>query len=219
MLKYTKKACQITDKIFSNLIKSFNFKTEKDIEKFLKLQLKKYKVKPSFSPFIVVSGKRSNQIHGKPSKNKLKGFTVIDFGVSYRGFKSDMTRTIYIGKPDKKELQDYDKLLKIQKKLISLIKPGNYYCDLDIKARLLLEKDKIYFNHSLGHGVGKKIHEPPWLRSSSPNKIKVNDIITIEPGVYKKDYGIRIEDTVLIRKKSVILTKSDKKLIKIDQKT
>ncbi|MBI2499104.1 M24 family metallopeptidase [Candidatus Woesearchaeota archaeon] len=213
MLKYTKKACQITDKMFSSLIENFNFRTEKDIEKFLKHQSKKYKVKPSFSPFIVVSGKRSNQIHGKPTKNKLNGFTVIDFGVSYNGFKSDMTRTIYIGKPSKKELQDYNKLLKIQKKLISLIKPENYYCDLDIKARLLLGKDKIYFNHSLGHGVGKKIHEPPWLRSSSSDKIKSNDIITIEPGIYKKNYGIRIEDTILVKNKPVVLTKSNKKLI------
>ena len=53
-----------------------------------------------------------------------------------------MTRTIYIGKPSKKEIQEYNKLLKVQKKLISLIKPGDYYCDLDIKARLLLGKDK-----------------------------------------------------------------------------
>ena len=216
MLKYTKKACLITDKMFSSLIKNFNFKTEKDIEKFLKSQLKKYKVKPSFSPFIVVSGKRSNQIHGKPTKNKLKGFTIIDFGISYNGFKSDMTRTIYIGKPSKEDIQEYNKLLKIQEKLISLIKPGDYYCDLDIKARVLLGKDKIYFNHSLGHGVGKKIHQPPNLRSSSPDKIKVNDIITIEPGIYKKDYGIRIEDTILVKNKPIILTKANKKLIRID---
>src|SRR3989344_4657420 len=214
MLKYTKKACQITDKMFSSLIKNFNFKTEKDIEKFLKSQLKKYKVKPSFSPFIVVSGKRSNQIHGKPTKNKLKGFTIIDFGISYNGFKSDMTRTIYIGKPSKEDIQEYNKLLKIQEKLISLIKPGDYYCDLDIKARVLLGKDKIYFNHNLGHGVGKKIHQLPNLRSSSPDKIKLNDVVTIEPGIYKKDYGIRIEDTVLVRNKPIVLTKSNKKLIR-----
>ncbi len=212
MIKEIKKACQISDNVFSNLINNFDFKTEKDVEKFLKSQFKKYKVKQAF-PIIVASKKRSNKIHCKSTKNKLKGFTVIDFGVVYHKFRSDMTRTIYIGKPTKKEIKDYDKLLKIQEKLISLIKLGNYYCDLDIKARLLLGKDKIYFNHALGHGVGEKIHQLPRVSPASSDKIKLNDVITIEPGIYKKDYGIRIEDMVLVKNKPVILTKANKKLI------
>src|SRR3989344_4225779 len=144
-------------------------------------------------------------MHYKAKNSKIKkGFLVIDFGVKYKGYYSDETRTIYMGKPTKKEIKDYNKLLKIQKKIISLVKPGNYYCDLDIKARLLLGKDKIYFNHSLGHGIGKKTHQSPKIGPTSKDKIKINDIVTIEPGIYKKDYGIRIEDTILIRKKPVI---------------
>ena len=212
MLKYTKIACNITDKIFSSLIKNWNFKTEKDVAKYIRTQIKKYNATQAFRT-IVASNKRSRYIHGFPTNNRLKGFTIIDFGVSYKKYKSDMTRTIYVGKPSKKEINEYNNILRIQKKLIYLIKPGNYYADLDIKARLLLKKDKIYFAHGLGHGVGKKIHQPPWLKPYSKDKIKLNDIITIEPAIYKKDHGIRIEDTVFVKNKPVILTKSTKKLI------
>lgn len=209
-----KKACEITDKILEECIKNIKgFKTEKEVYNFLKDKIKQYKCKLAFQP-IVASSKHSSIIHYKAKNSMIrKGFLVIDIGVKYKGYCSDETRTIYIGTPTKRETKDYNKLLKIQKKIISMIKPGRYYCDLDIKSRLLLGKDKIYFNHSLGHGVSKKVHSKPTISSASPHKIKTDDIITIEPGIYKKDYGIRIEDTILVRNKPVIFTNTSKKLI------
>ena len=209
-----KQACNITDKILDECIKNIrNFRTEKQVYNFLVKRAKQYKCKLAFPP-IIASSKHSSIMHYKVKNSKIKkGFLVIDFGVKYRGFCSDETRTVYMGIPSKKEIKDYNKLLKIQKKVISLVKPGKYYCDLDIKARLLLGKDKIYFNHSLGHGVGRKVHSDPKINSASKDKIKMNDIITIEPGIYKKDYGIRIEDTILVKNKPIILTKTNKKLI------
>ncbi len=216
-MQNTRQACKITDRILEECIKNIKtFKTEKQVYNFLIKRTKQYKCKLAFSP-IVASSKHSSIMHYKATNSKIKkGFLVIDFGVKYNGFCSDETRTIYIGKPAKKEIKDYNKLLKIQKKIISMIKPGKYYCDLDIKARLLLGKDKIYFNHSLGHGVGKKVHSDPKINSASKDKIKINDMITIEPGIYKKDYGIRIEDTILVKNKPIILTKTDKNLVCIN---
>ena len=209
-----KQACNITDKILDECIKNIkNFKTEKQVCNFLIKRTRQYKCKLAFLP-IVASSKHSSIMHYKAKNSKIKkGFLVIDFGVKYKGFCSDETRTIYIGKPAKKEIKDYNKLLKIQKKIISLLKPGKYYCNLDIKARLLLGKDKIYFNHALGHGVNKKVHSDLKINSASKDKIKTNDVIAIEPGIYKKDYGIRIEDTILVKNKPIILTRTNKNLI------
>ncbi len=212
-----KKACSINDEIFSLLLKNIkSMKTEKDIDSFIRKEARKRKLKIAFPP-VVASGKNAAEIHHKPNKAKLKnGFLVLDFGVKVKGCCSDMTRTLYLGKASQKEKQIYNKVLSIQKSAVKKAKPGTECFDIDCFVRKKLGSLRELFAHSLGHGVGKKIHEKPNLSPKSCDALKKGDIITIEPGVYKKKgFGIRIEDTILAGKKPKALTKSAKRLIEI----
>ncbi len=212
-ISYIKKSCNVTSKIFNEIIANFNFKTELDIANKLYSLMRDYGLKESFLP-IVASGKNSGIAHHSITKNKLKkGFLVIDFGVRYKNYCSDLTRTLYLGKPSKKEIDDYNLLLDTQLKVIESIKVNKKVAEIDKIARDILGKR---FLHSLGHGLGLRIHEAPNISSKSKERFKENTIFTIEPGIYNKNYGIRIEDDILLRKNNVkILTKVNKELIRI----
>jgi len=215
--KHIKKACSITDKIFYSIVKKLKnneLRTEKRVDRFIRSEIRKRKLKIAFPP-IVASGKRSAKIHPKPTKYEIKkGFIVIDFGVKYKGYCSDMTRTLYKGKPTKKQIKLYNRLLSIQKSTIKKAKPRKECFEIDYYVRKKLNKLRKHFLHSLGHGVSKEVHAKPNLSPRSTDTLKKGDIITIEPGIYiKKKYGIRIEDTILVKKNPESLTKSPKNLI------
>jgi Xaa-Pro aminopeptidase len=212
-----KTACNKTDEIYLKLIsnlKKKKFKSEKAIQKFILTEIRKSGCKPAFPP-ICASGKNSSLPHAKPTSKLRKGFLVIDFGCALKGIKSDMTRTIYLGKPSKMEKKLYNKILKIQTELIKFIKPGMPAKKPVQKMRSLLGELMFACPHGLGHGVSTKIHDKPSLKIKSKDIIHENDALTVEPGIYfPKFFGIRIEDTVLIgKKKNTVLTKSSKKLI------
>lgn len=212
-----KKACEITDEIFSMVVKMMpSFKTEKDIDLFIRKEAKKRKLKLAFPP-VIASAAHASEIHHKPKKTRLKkGFLVMDFGVKFKGYCSDMTRTVHIGRANENKKKIYSKLLSIQKSAAKKAKPGAGCFEIDCFVRKSLGNDRQYFLHSLGHGVGKKVHEPPSLSPKSAETLKQGDIVTVEPGIYVKNkFGIRIEDTILVGKKPLILTNSAKKLIEI----
>lgn len=210
-----KKACRVTDIIFKNIIKNFNFKTEIELRDFILMEIRNKGLKPSFPP-IVSGGKRAgNEIHPQSTNKNLSGFVIIDFGVVYKKYMSDMTRTVYVGVPTKKEIDLYNLLLKSQENGIALSVSGVHCANIDQNVRESFGNYKKYFIHTLGHGVGIKIHESPKLyyKITKP-KLKDGMVITIEPGIYiKNKLGMRIEDTILINKnKPIILTKSPKTL-------
>jgi len=235
-IKKIKKACSITGRLFSLLIKnikssknSLNFsghkkshsdflvnkklKTEKDIVNFLDKKAKDFNCKLAFA--VVASGKGASVPHYEAQNIKLrKGFCVIDFGVRYKNYNSDMTRTIYIGKPSKKEINLYTFLLNIQKNIIKNIKINDGCGRIYNSVREQLEKYSKNFNHGLGHGIGIKVHELPNLTDKSKDKIQKNMVFTVEPGIYfQNKFGIRIEDTVLMKEKAIRLTKTTKDLL------
>jgi Xaa-Pro aminopeptidase len=145
---------------------------------------------------------------------------IIDFGVVYQKYMSDMTRTIYVGTPGKEEKDIYNLLLSSQELGITMASVGIHCADVDDIVRKSLGKYKKYFIHTLGHGVGTRIHELPRLYYKTTKPIlKENMVITIEPGLYiKNKLGMRIEDTCLINKKGcVTLTKSPKNLIAVSR--
>jgi len=208
-IKKIKKSCSIASNIIKTCIKNFKkFKTETDVKEFLEKEALKRKCKVDFA--IVASGINASMPHYNACNvNLKKGFCVIDFGVIYKNYCSDITRTLYIGKPSKKEVEVYNKVLKIQEECIRKVKQGLKAKNLDSFARKKLKG----FIHSLGHGVGIEIHEYPNISDESKDILKKNMVFTIEPGTYKaKRYGIRIEDTILLKDKAEILTKVDKKL-------
>ena len=203
------------NKVLNKTINNFkDFKTESQVAAFLEYESKKLGLDLSFPP-IVASGSNGSLPHYEPKNVKLKmGFCVIDFGVKYKGYCTDCTRTIYLGKPNNKEKQIYNFLLDIQKNIIKNIKINSNCGKIYDNCVRSLGKYSKYFIHGLGHGVGVEIHELPNLTLNSKDKIMENMIFTIEPGIYlPKKFGIRIEDTVLMKKIPLILTKVPKDLL------
>ncbi|MGM5482692.1 MAG: M24 family metallopeptidase [Nanobdellota archaeon] len=210
------KACKITDNIIQEtLSKLKEFETEVQVKNFLIKRTIDFGCDTSFEP-LVASGKNTSYVHYEKSNAKIKkGFFYIDFGVDYKGYKSDMTRTIYLGNPNKKEKEIYNLLLKTQKETIAMAAPGVKCSTLDKFVRKSLGKVQENFTHALGHGVGIEVHETPTISSGSETTLKEGMTITIEPGIYfPGKYGMRIEDTLVITKTGArVLTKTNKDYI------
>lgn len=210
-----KKSCNYADKILKKAINGFkDFKTESELAAFLEYETKKTGLELSFNP-IVASGKNGSMPHHEPKSDKIKkGFCVLDFGVKYKGYCSDITRTIYFGNPGKKEKEIYNMLLKIQIDAINQVKDNKKCSELYDFVNQKLGKYKNNFTHGLGHGVGVEIHEFPNLTLNSKDRIRNNMVFTIEPGIYfPGKFGIRIEDTILFKNKPIALTNTSKDLL------
>jgi Xaa-Pro aminopeptidase len=170
---------------------------------------------------IVAGGKRSALPHGRATAQPIprRGFVVIDSGVILRGYCSDMTRTVYIGRAGRKERKWYEAVLQAQLAGIATVKPGKTAGEVDKAARQVLRRAGLarYFTHSTGHGVGLEIHEPPRLGKGQIEKLQPGMVITIEPGIYVPGKGgIRIEDMVLVTAKGCeVLTPVSKELVEI----
>ncbi len=211
------KAAEITDQIFSGILENWDiFRKESDVAKYIKQQILERDLEPSFSP-IVASGVHAADPHHQTADAELSnGFCVIDMGVKYKGYCSDMTRTLYIGKPSTDEIELYDIVLSAQEQTTAKVDVNISVKELDTYCRNILGAELTKeFVHGLGHGVGSQVHEWPSVSGKSDAVLPENCVITIEPGVYKKgSYGIRIEDDVVVTKKGPhVLNKSTKELI------
>lgn len=170
-------------------------------------------------PPIVASGKNAAFPHPHSTKKKLKykDMITLDFGCTYKGYHSDMTRTVFLGKPDEKFLKLYSIVLEAQRKGIESAYAGVKCKDVDFAARDYINKLGFgkYFTHSLGHGIGLSIHEAPHISFKSSEVLQKGNVITIEPGIYVQNIGgIRIEDVLLITdSKPKILTKASKDIV------
>ena len=144
---------------------------------------------------------------------------VIDFGVKYKGYCSDETCTIAFGELTDKQKNAYQAVKNAHDRAISIIKANISASDVDRCARRALgEKYSRYFSHGTGHGIGIEVHEAPRLALNSKDILEANMTVTVEPGLYFPGlWGIRIEDTVLVKKSSCEkITKMDKELVIIE---
>ncbi|HIH13882.1 MAG TPA: M24 family metallopeptidase [Nanoarchaeota archaeon] len=211
-----RKAGKINSEALVETIRRFrDFKTEKDISGFLNKQIKKRKAKLAF-PTIIASGKNAFELHHKPTRSKIKkGFLLFDFGANVGGWCSDFSRTFFVGAPSKKEKQLYKIVRTAQERCIRMLKSGIITSNIDHAGVIGLGKYSPTLKHAIGHGVGRKVHDKPAIYSRACDVLKAGDVIAIEPGIYiKNKLGIRIEDTVLIKKNGhEVLTKFPKKLI------
>ena len=210
-----KKACELTDNCFTYL-KSFIKKgmTEKEIANEIERYFKENGAEGLAFDTIVASGENSSKPHAVPSGRKIQsGDTItIDMGCKYNGYCSDMTRTIFVDFVQEYIKPIYELVLKNQKQTLIEMKEG-------ATPRTLFKMVDSDFRvnghdlvHALGHGVGMEIHEEPFISSKNENGLKENMIITNEPGIYiAGKFGVRIEDTVLVKKgEGEALTKSNK---------
>jgi len=214
-----KQACRITDEVFTGIVNGLRkgeFKEENDIARFIKISALQNDCELSFPP-IVASGGNGVIAHHVPDAKLRKGFMVLDFGVKYKGYCADMTRTIYLGAPSSAEKQVYEKLRRVQDYCIQYARVGMKASKLSKHAKTLLGKDAKYFIHGLGHGIGVEIHELPSVFDKSDDVLEKGNVFTIEPGYYNKKtrIGIRIEDDILLADngKKEVLTKSAKSLV------
>jgi Xaa-Pro aminopeptidase len=177
---------------------------------------------------IVASGPRSALPHARPTdkpigKNEL---VVLDLGAILRGYCSDMTRTVFVGKAPRTVRVWYGAVLEAQEAAIQALKPGLSAGDVDSAARRVLHRHRLarFFTHSTGHGLGLEVHEAPRLGRGETTKLVAGNVVTIEPGVYVENVGgIRIEDDVLVvqdyadtaLKSAQILTSASKEFLEL----
>ncbi len=214
------KAQEIADKAFGELLKQIKTgMTTKEIAALLDYKMSLYgSEEPAFST-IIVNEDESADCHGVPSDKKIKNGDLIlfDFGATFNGYRSDITRTIAVGSISEEKKEIYDIVLQAHNEAVKKLKPGVLCSELDEISRKCFKEHGLeeYFIHSLGHGVGLDIHEAPSLSKKSDVVLQEGMIVTIEPGLYFKDkFGIRIEDTYLITENgSKSLTNIQKNLI------
>ena len=200
-----KKACETDSKIFSEIISGLQkgeFSTEKDISRFILYRFRQFGVRSAFPPIVA---NNCAEIHASPRDKKLThGFLVLDFGCRVNDLASDFTRTIFLGRASGIEKGLYRLVQKCQQECVARVKVGADCRTLDTFARKKLGKLSRFFIHSLGHGIGRRIHMRPRVSSRSRERLAEGQFITIEPGIYmkrsrgRKELGIRIEDTLFV---------------------
>lgn len=213
------KAQKITEKVLETLKKELKKgMTEKEIAWRIEVLAHEFGAEGmAFHP-IVATTKNSACPHHKNGGKKLnKGdILLIDMGVKYRGYCSDMTRMIFTGQPTEEQREIYELVLEAQENAIKNLRAGITGKAVDKFARSVIKKAgyEKQFSHSLGHGVGLDIHELPNLSQKYKEKIPGGSVVTIEPGVYLPGkFGVRIEDMVLVGKNGVKnLTKTPKSI-------
>ena len=158
--------------------------------------------KMSFDP-IVAGGPNGSMPHAVPTDRELRSgeFVTMDFGCVYRGYCSDMTRTVAIGQPTEEMKKVYDTVLSAQLAGLAAARAGATGAEIDGAARRVIEEAGYgeYFCHSFGHGVGVEIHESPSAAPGNDQSLPAGSVISAEPGIYLPGrFGVRIEDVVVL---------------------
>ncbi|WP_197460562.1 M24 family metallopeptidase [Thermodesulfatator autotrophicus] len=157
---------------------------------------------PSFPP-IVASGPNAAKPHAEPTDKSLKAGEplIIDMGVKWQGYCSDITRTFFVEKITEKFKYIYKTVKEAKEAAEQKIKAGIKAQEPDEAARIVFRREALerLFWHSLGHGVGLAIHEAPTLSYRSRRKLKAGQVVTVEPGLYLPGWGgVRLEDMVVV---------------------
>ena len=222
-----KNACEVGDLAFEYILgKLMEGITEIEAAKLIRDFFKRNNAGISFRP-IVAFGKSASEVHHKPTNLKLKknhGFIMIDLGAKLEGYCSDMTRTVFFGKTSTKQKKIYQTVVTAQQKSMNLIQ-SSIKNNRTINGRQADEAARIYIieqgfpniPHTLGHGIGRKVHEGFRLGPKSKTILRTGMVFTIEPGIYLRGFGgVRIEDTFLLGdNKLESLTKSNRSLIEL----
>lgn len=178
--------------------------TEKELSAELVVQLLKQGFEPEmpFAP-IISGGPNSANPHASPTDRKLQpgDLLVVDWGATYDGYISDLTRTFAVGNVD----EEYSKIHKIVQEANAAGRaaamPGVPCANVDKAAREVIEKSGYgaYFTHRTGHGIGMEGHEEPYMRGDNMQILQPGMAFTVEPGIYLPNRnGVRIEDNVVI---------------------
>ena len=221
-IKNIKKACEIADKAFARILQLVKpGVSERELAAELEYQMLMLgSEKPAFES-IVASGYRSAMPHGLASAKKVKkgDFITFDFGATVNGYVSDMTRTVVLGKASSRQKKIYNIVLRAQKAGVKKIRAGIAAKQVDKACRDIIVKAGYgkKFGHGTGHGIGYYVHVGPELSPKSKDMLSVNQVVTVEPGIYISGWGgVRIEDDVVVtRNGGKVLNKTLKNLLEL----
>lgn len=218
-IKIIKEAVDIADKVFLHIL-PFIKPGVREIELAAEMEHHMRRLGASGPSFdtIIASGHRASMPHGVASDKKIEAGDVItmDFGAIYKGYCSDITRTVFLDNPDKELARIYKIVLDANRKGLEAVRSGVSGRDVDALVRKFIAEEGFAdnFGHGLGHGVGLEIHEEPSLSMREDLILEDGMVVTVEPGIYVPGLGgVRIEDMVVVNGvKADILTKASKEL-------
>lgn len=201
-----KKAQEITEEAFKYIYEIIETgMTESYLTEKLEGKMKELGATDLAFSTIIATGDNAANPHAQPGKKVVQpgDCVLFDFGASYHDYCSDMTRCIFMGKPEEgSELsRAYDAVKAAHIACAKAIKPGvcaskiQEIADNTIKEHGFEGK----MGHSLGHGVGIEVHEHPFIKKFNNEPLAVGNVVTVEPGVYLPGkFGIRLEDCGVI---------------------
>ena len=222
-IKIMKEAAAIADAAYTH-IQTFirPGRTEREVANELEMFMRSKGADSSSFDIIVASGLRSALPHGVASDKVIQTgeLVTLDFGAYYKGYCTDITRTLAIGPVSDELRQIYDTVLRAQLAGVEGIRAGITGIEADALTRDIIKEAGYgeYFGHSTGHGLGMEVHEAPGLSFRSDTVLEPGMVVTIEPGIYINGVGgCRIEDDVVITEDGCyLLTQSPKELITIE---
>lgn len=203
-IEMIKRANDIAEKSFMQLLDEIKpGRTEKELAALFDYIMAKNGSDGVSFDTILLTGSHTSMPHGVPDDRKIKDgdFVLFDFGATYKGYHSDMTRTVAVGHATDEMTEAYNLVLRAQLAGIKALKDGARCSDVYMAAYNVLNEKNMaqYFRHSLGHGVGLDIHEGYNASPKSKDTFTVGNVTSIEPGIYIPDkFGIRIEDLLYI---------------------
>jgi Xaa-Pro aminopeptidase len=178
--------------------------TEADVRDELEYRMRRSGADgPSYDTIVASGPEHAARPHHETStRTIIEGdIVVIDVGALVDGYHSDMTRTLVVGEPDRRQIEIFEIVRAAQAAGLGAVRAGAAAADVDAACRAVFRAAGVeqWFIHGTGHGVGLDIHEDPFAAPTSTAELVVGDVVTIEPGLYRDGFGgVRIEDLVSV---------------------
>jgi len=208
---------QIFQKIYRNLKPG---QTEREVAIAIESAMKLEGAEDTAFPPIVASGPNAAIPHAIPTDRAIREreTIIIDMGLKLNGYCSDMTRTVVLGKPDRRTKEIIRLTRRAQKKALETIRAGITAREADRAARKIIADKGFgrFFGHGLGHGVGLAVHEPPSLNRRHRNKLQAGMVVTVEPGIYIAGWGgVRLENMIVVERDGCTILNRDETFLDI----